>query len=130
MEKNGNGNEKQARLKTLAAQFATLSESARAAIVEKVGAVVTCEGHPLSLRNTICLYMQAQGAPLSMIGGFRQWQRVGRQVRKGEHATGYILVPSERGVSKEDAENGIKQLDTLRFYGVAVFDISQTDQIN
>ena len=64
--------------------------------------------------------------PLTIIGGFRQWQKQGRKVRTGEHAAGYIYVP----LIPKGAENGEEPAigaDDVRFRMVPVFDVSQTD---
>jgi hypothetical protein len=60
--------------------------------------------------------------------GFRQWQEIGRSVRKGEHAF-HILAPRVL-VAKEDDENeGVKKGDRLMvgFLPVAVFGYFQTE---
>jgi len=60
--------------------------------------------------------------------GYKDWQRVGRQVRKGERAT-LILAPCKRKVSRNDAETG-ETREAFVLYGfrsTPVFGIEQTD---
>jgi hypothetical protein len=47
-----------------------------------------------SAQNTIWLWQQAMmcGAEMSMVGGYRWWQGMGRQVRRGEHAF-WVVAP-------------------------------------
>ncbi len=83
--------------------------------------IVTSEGHPISAYNACFLTMQTE-LPLTIVGGFRQWQMAGRQVSPGQQAAGYIYVPMK---GKDDAPKEEK----LRFRLVPVFDISQTEEI-
>lgn len=56
--------------------------------------------------------------------GFRQWEEVGRRVKKGERAF-YILSPLGRKV--EDAKTGEEKTVLYGFKGTAVFGHEQTD---
>jgi hypothetical protein len=67
-----------------------MTEDQRAAIVAKIGAVPTCDGRALSEFNSALLI--AQCPHVSMVGGFRQWLRNGRQVRKGEKGLGIWIL--------------------------------------
>lgn len=60
--------------------------------------------------------------------GFRQWQTVGRNVRKGERAF-YILAPIRVKRTGNDAETGEKteSMVTVGFKGQAVFGLEQTE---
>lgn len=126
--------EKKERIKQLIKKLSELSEEQRQAIVEKLG-IRNPEGHLLSDRNQSLLYLQAMGNPLSVVAGYKQWQKFGRQVTKGQQ--GYIIaVPS--GVTKSDAVfpiNGNESTtvdaadDDIFFLWKAVFDISQTEEI-
>ena len=104
------------KMKTLSAKIKAMPETDKAELFAKLG-TITAEGRALSLHNTIMLYYQA-GRRLSQVGGFKQWIRVGRQVKKGEHAAGSILVP----ISGTDDD------DDLHFISVSVFDIEQTEE--
>lgn len=64
--------------------------------------------------------------------GFRQWQKVGRSVKKGERACS-ILIPIKKWVSttETDAETGeekkVRFQITVGFKGIPVFGFSQTE---
>ena len=60
--------------------------------------------------------------------GFRQWQALGRSVKKGEHAF-YILAPRIARAKEDDLDRGVKEGDpmTVGFLAVAVFGLSQTE---
>ena len=79
--------------------------------------VATIEGHPLSFKNAALAMLQRSN--VSLVGGFQQWRKAGRVVRKGEKAIG-IFLPLVR--TNDDGEAA-----GLAFRVVNVFDISQTD---
>lgn len=121
------------RAQELARKVASMSDAERAALAEKLPTVLNPQQHPLSVKNTLGLYMQSQRTDLTIVAGFRQWIDAGRVVKKGESAAGYINVPihvvpknnrEADGTPKEGAEKA------LRFRLVAVFDISQTEALN
>lgn len=60
--------------------------------------------------------------------GFRQWQEVGRSVKKGEKAFA-ILVPCTHTIKQADSETGDEKKRTLLygFKSAAVFGLSQTE---
>jgi len=122
--------ERRERFRALAKQVAELPEEARAALVDRYGAVVTCEGRALSFVNTCLVLTQRPAA--SMVGGFAQWLKAGRAVRKGECGMG-IWVPIAKGKAGEAAEpaGGEEAADSERprFLMGTVFDISQTDAL-
>jgi len=108
----------------LAKQLASMTDEQRQQLAEKMGTICTIEGRPLSLGNTLLLAMQADN--VSVVGGFRQWRRAGRRVRKGEKAL-RIWVPVKKG-NQEDNDEHINA-DEVHFFLGAVFDISQTEPI-
>ena len=77
--------------------------------------------HSYSWRNTMLIMMQMPDA--TMCAGYTTWQRLGRQVRAGEHG---LLIQRPIFPSKKALEDGE---DRRPFrYGIArTFDISQTD---
>jgi len=78
--------------------------------------------HRYSFGNILLIASQRPGATL--VRGFRQWQDMGRQVRKGEKGIS-ILRPNVGWVTDE-ATGEKKRI--VRGFGVAtVFDITQTD---
>ncbi|MDZ7766902.1 MAG: ArdC family protein [Melioribacteraceae bacterium] len=78
------------------------------------------EGRELSDYNQLMIRFQLGNA--SIVGGFKQWKKQGRAVRKGEHGA-LILFP----VGPKDKDGEVEQAETF-FTGV-VFDISQTEEI-
>jgi len=109
-------------VREFAKRVAALSEGERAALANKMP-VVNTSGRPLSLHNVCLLYYQRNGGgPLTVVAGYRQWLRAGRQVKKGEHGM-TIWVPV--GLPKlEDEEAGGSPAG---FVFGTVFDISQTE---
>jgi len=86
---------------------------------------VAARFHDYSFSNTQLIWSQAaaRGFTPSRVAGYRMWQQLGRQVRRGERRIG-ILAPIVR---KIETENGEKERRVVGFRGVHVFDISQTD---
>lgn len=78
--------------------------------------------HHYSFRNSLLIALQMPEA--TQVAGFRRWQEMGRQVRKGEKAL-YILAPL--AYSQTDEETGEKVRALRGWRMVAVFDVSQTD---
>lgn len=114
------------RMAELARRVAALSPDERAAFAAR-SPVVTIEGHALSIRNTASLCLQL-GPSVSVVGGYQQWRRAGRQVRKGEHG-GLILIPrTTKSAEGAEADQG-EDAGHLYFIGGTVFDISQTDPL-
>ena len=95
--------------------------------------------HHYSFRNTVAIWAQRPEA--SQVAGYRVWQSMGRQVRKGERGI-EILAPVTRRADDSDGEPGprtpgrtgnhpglpIPPRRTVVGYRIAhVFDVSQTD---
>ncbi len=80
--------------------------------------------HRYSWRNSMLILSQCPNA--SQVAGYRAWQKLKRQVRKGEHGIRILApCPYKREV---EAPNG--ETDTVSgmfFRCVSVFDVSQTD---
>ena len=115
------------RLRGLSKSIKSMSDEARTKLATRLG-TITAEGHSLSIWNTCCLWMQAN-RELVQVGGFRQWMKVGRVVRKGESAIGYIMVPLKRKSNVEEVSEQNDNEKNLRFKWVAVFDVTQTEEI-
>jgi antirestriction protein ArdC len=78
-----------------------------------------------SFNNLILIAAQCPHA--TRVAGYRKWQALGRQVRKGERAI-KILGYSTKKITKTDLETGEEIEDRVTRYPVlSVFDISQTD---
>lgn len=77
--------------------------------------------HSYSFGNTLLILGQRPGA--TRVAGYRAWQALGRQVKRGEQAI-RIFVPMTKKV--ENLETGEEERRT--FFGVgSVFDIAQTE---
>ena len=103
---------------------------------DALGALVTSEDwrralavaarfHSYSFANTQLIWRQAEerGIAPTRVAGYRAWQRLDRQVRRGERGLS-ILAPVTRNVEAEDGED---ERRVVGFRAAHVFDISQTD---
>ena len=77
--------------------------------------------HSYSFRNAYLIYLQCPTATL--VAGYRRWQELGRQVRKGETSLA-ILAPI---LKKVKSEGGEEERRVVGFRTARVFDIAQTD---
>lgn len=77
--------------------------------------------HRYSFNNTLLILAQCPEA--TQVAGYRTWQGMGRQVRKGSKSIG-ILAPMF--AKAKDAE-GKDEKRLVGFRAVSVFDVSQTD---
>lgn len=85
--------------------------------------------HRYSFNNTLLIQLQRPDA--SRVAGFRAWQQMGRQVRKGEKAI-WILAPVTKKADQVDLEVTANSPDAkgrvlVAFRPACVFDIMQTD---
>lgn len=117
-----NKEEKRNRIKELRERFANLSDDERTELANR-GIVKTVEGRTLSGHNTVLLYLQANGVQPTVVGGYNQWIKAGRQVQKGQHAF-VIFVPK----GEKDEDDNIVEVE--RFFTANVFDITQTEPID
>lgn len=86
---------------------------------------VAARFHNYSAHNQLLIFTHRPDATL--VAGYRAWQRLGRQVRKGEKGIA-ILAPCVQRTKVEDHDGGERELRRLRRFRVAyVFDVSQTD---
>lgn len=83
--------------------------------------------HAYSPNNVLLILAQKPAA--SQVAGFRKWQELGRQVRKGEKAI-KIFGFSKKKIRGED-DNGDETEREITIYPIlSVFDIGQTDLID
>ena len=115
------------RMKDFSRRVKAMTPDEREALADRLG-IVTCEGHPLSPCNMAMLYYQtAPGeATPTVVAGYRQWTRAGRNVVKGQHARGYIWVPTGR---RQDTDGEDDAPDSTRFVLVPMFDVTQTAEL-
>jgi antirestriction protein ArdC len=78
--------------------------------------------HTYSFGNTMLIAMQRPNA--TQVAGYRKWQELGRQVRKGEHGIA-ILAPMARKVRDDETDTETRVVTGFRT--VHVFDVAQTD---
>lgn len=77
--------------------------------------------HRYSFGN--CLLIAQQAPQATQVAGFKAWQALGRQVRKGEKS---IRIMAPMSVKRENPETGEDERATF-FRAVPVFDVAQTD---
>lgn len=82
--------------------------------------------HRYSFQNVLWLISQAatRGVDVTQFAGFKTWQALGRQVRKGE-VSFKVLAPC--GYKKVDESSGEETFRLRGFRATSTFDISQTD---
>jgi len=114
--------ERRAQFRAIWKQVAAMPETERLAMAAKYG-YRTCEGHAFSVANTMLIAFQGGG---SVFGGFRQWQKFGRAVRKGEHGRAIFIPLGHKAIDQASGEASTV-MDESRFGTAYVFDISQTD---
>ncbi|MCH7585343.1 MAG: toprim domain-containing protein [Acidobacteria bacterium] len=87
---------------------------------------VAARFHDYSFANTQLIWAQslARGATPSRVAGYRTWQQLGRQVRRGERGL-QILAPLTRRITPENSEDEERRV--VGFRVVHVFDLAQTD---
>lgn len=84
--------------------------------------------HQYSFGNWLLLWSQAEqrGTTVTRPAGYRAWQKLGRNVRKGE--SGYqILAPMTRRLKDADESAKSDRVVVTGFRVVTVFDVAQTD---
>ncbi len=80
--------------------------------------------HKYSWHNSLLICMQRPQA--TRVAGYKTWQSLGRQVRKGEHGiTIFAPCPWKREVERDSGDTETEQ--GIYFRAVHVFDVAQTD---
>ena len=103
-----------------------MPEADRMAIAAKLG-LVTCDGHAMSCKNQCLIFLQLPTA--TVVGGFRQWLKHGRAVRKGQHGA-LIWVPcGGRKTVGSEGETVHEDGAETYFTTGTVFDIGQTQPV-
>ena len=83
--------------------------------------------HAYSINNLLLILSQREDA--SRVAGFRKWQGLNRQVRKGEKGI-RIFGYSTKKVTEEDENGDEVEKRIARFPILSVFDIGQTELID
>jgi len=109
---------RRATFRKLVELFKSLSDDQRKDLSASM--IVNPEGHAMSPCNTVLVNMQRPGC--SIIAGYRQWRKFGRQVIKGERGIS-IWIPTNAPKGEDEPEP-----ETIRFSSTSVFDISQTQE--
>ena len=78
--------------------------------------------HRYSMGNTMLIALQRPDA--TQVAGFKAWQQLGRQVRKGERS---IRIMAPMAVKERDEQGEETGERVVFFRAVPVFDVSQTD---
>lgn len=85
---------------------------------------VQAKFHHYSWHNTMLIASQRPNA--TQVAGFKTWQKMGRQVRKGERGIA-IFAPCRFKREVENSDGDTDTVEGLFFRVVHVFDVSQTD---
>lgn len=119
--------EKRLRFRGIAKSIADMTDEQRATLASKMVAVVTIEGHSLSVHNTLLVSMQRDA--VTVVGGFQQWRKAGRTVKRGE--TGLNLwIPKSHGKAEDAPEQADADGETRQGFVIGtVFDVSQTEEL-
>ena len=116
---------KKEKIGLLMKQLSMIDEEQREIIAGELG-ITNPDGHILSVRNQCLLVFQAGDNPLSVVAGFKQWQKSGRIVSKGSR--GYLIAVPSKNKAKEDKKEDDEENETFFLYKT-VFDISQTEEL-
>ncbi len=113
---------KKERISFLISQLAKIPVEQRESIALELG-IRNPEGHELTARNQCLIYFQNMSdVPVSIVAGYRQWQKYGRQVKKG--SSGFLIAVPAGSKSDDEDETG-----EVYFIYKTVFDIMQTEEI-
>ena len=111
------------KMRAISKKISDMTDDERLAFARTVQ-VVTIDGRTLSPHNQCMLAFQ--NPAVTVVGGFQQWRKAGRMVRKGEHGLA-IWIPV--GAKVENQETGDKETAAVDYFTLAtVFDVAQTDE--
>jgi hypothetical protein len=123
---------RRARFVELTHQIAGMTDDQRAELAAQMSRTSTVEGWELSANNRHLIAVQCPRA--RVVGGFIQWRKVGRTVRRGEQSI-MIWAPTRKSAKPVESAETDGTQDTNgstrpRFIMISVFDISQTERLN
>lgn len=124
-EQERNRDARRARMAELIKRASAMTPEQRQELFSTLPLVVNTDGKALSVRNTILIHWQIENP--TIVGGFRQWIKAGRVVRKGEHGAS-ILFP--RNVGTETSRESGEPQEKIAFLSGTVFDIGQTEVLD
>jgi len=84
----------------------------------------TARFYNYSFRNQLLIWIQKPNA--TFVAGYKEWQKMGRYVRKGEKGI-QILAPMRIKTKKENEVGEEEEKEILLYKSTYVFDISQTE---
>lgn len=126
------------KFRAIVQRIAKMPDAERVALAGRLGVIATCEGHGLSLHNSCLLALQCPTA--TVVGGFQQWRKQGRCVRKGEHGhmiwvpinvqgpnSGALIGDTPQPQDVDGKVTNRHDGEPVRFLIGTVFDISQTE---
>lgn len=82
--------------------------------------------HNYSMNNLLLILAQCENA--TQVAGYRAWQKMGRQVRKGERGI-QIMAPGRRTYTETTSEGEEEEKERVFFHAIRVFDVEQTEPI-
>jgi hypothetical protein len=114
--------EKKDKISKIIKQLADLPTEKREELSSRLG-IINPEGHLLTPRNQCLIYFQnIDNISISVVAGYKQWQKFQRQVKKGSH--GFLIAVPSGQPKQEEEESG-----EVYFFYKTVFDISQTEEL-
>lgn len=115
---------RRAKFRALAKRVADMTPEQQAELAR--GCVpLSIDGRSYSMKNTMLLALQLPTC--TILGGFRQWLKAGRCVRKGEH--GATIWCKAGGRKLDAAADAAAEENETRFVMGTVFDVAQTDEL-
>jgi antirestriction protein ArdC len=127
-EQKAKAEERRTKLRDIIKQVNAMTDDQKAQLSATMPALVNPEGHYFTLHNTLLIASQGARNP-TILGGFKQWMKQGRAVKKGEH--GYMILFPREKKNGDDPQPGPEEQEKpeVRFLIGYVFDISQTQEI-
>ncbi len=115
------------RFRALVKELAELPEEERTRRFSALPFVKLSSGTAFSPSNAMLIAFQSGGKAVpTVLGGFAEWLKQGRAVRKGEH--GYMVwVPIGAKKPTDESPELPQNSDDVHFIIGTVFDISQTE---
>jgi len=120
--------ERRERFRGFVRTISKMSDEERTALADRLPGLATCEGHVLSPYNQVLIALQTNGQPVTILGGFRQWKRQGRHVRKGEHGFVVWIPCLPKKENEQDKDQPTDETEEVKFILGTLFDISQTEE--